>query len=514
MKFISLGLKKFIKRDAKQVPSDRKSKPFEEVFTSIDDNISFFKQAFSDSDDLMIKELNVRNNRGILVFLDTMADAEKIQNNILKPVMEADDGQFENVLKSNFLESDNLIKAQKALLNGACIMFLDGVQEFYLLDVTIYRDRAVMEPSNEQVIQGSHEGFVENLLTNLHLIRKSIRTSNLTMEHLSVGDEIQSKISMVFMKDLANKELINEFKRRVNHISMDHIPTMGFLQELIEDSTWSPFPQILSTERVDRVVGHLMEGRVAVFMEGNPSCLLIPITFFAFFHSPDDYNSRWMIGTFIRLMRLVSIAIAVNLPALYIAVIGFHFEVLPDDLVLPIVSSIRNIPFPPLIEALVMELTIELIREAGVRLPTRIGQTIGIVGGLVIGDAVVSAGLISNTMIVVVAITAVAAYSIPTSEMSDAVRFLRFPLMLLASTFGFVGIIFGTMFILAHLCRLESFGSPYFAPWAPFRLKDIKDTFIRLPLWKFNTRPLDSKPEFLKKQSLARGWKSNETKRE
>jgi spore germination protein KA len=513
MKRISRVFKKFMKEDFQET-SNQGSKPVRELFFTIDENISFLKQAFLGSDDLRTKELNIRNNRGILVFLDTMADTEKIQNHILKPVMEADDVQLESILKSNFQESDNLIIAQKALLNGSCIMFFDGVKELYLLDVAISKDRAVMEPSNEQVIQGSHEGFIENLLTNLHLIRKSIRTTDLTMEHLSVGDQIQSKITMVYMKNIANKELINEFKRRVNHISMDHIPTMGYLQELIEDSTWSPFPQVLSTERVDRVVGHLNEGRVAVFMEGNPSCLLIPVTFFAFFHSPDDYNSRWMIGTFIRSMRLVSIAIAVNLPALYIAVIGFHFEVLPDDLVLPIVSSIRNIPFPPLVEALVMEVTIELIREAGVRLPSRIGQTIGIVGGLVIGDAVVRAGLISNTMIVVVAITAVAAYSIPTSEMSDAVRLLRFPLMLLASTFGFVGIIFGTMFILAHLCRLESFGAPYFAPWAPFRLKDIKDTFIRLPLWKFNTRPLDSKPEILKKQSLARRWKSNESKRE
>lgn len=316
------------------------------------------------------------------------------------------------------------------------------------------------------------------------------------------------------MKNLANEEIVKEFKRRINRISIDQVPSIGYLQELIEDSTWSPFPHILNTERVDRVVGHLNEGRVAIFLEGNPSCLLIPVTFFAFFQSPDDYNSRWMIGTFIRSMRLVSIAIAVNLPAIYIAVIGFHFEVLPDDLVLPVVSSIRNIPFPPLIEALVMELTIELIREAGVRLPTRIGQTIGIVGGLVIGDAVVRAGLISNTMIVVVAITAVSAYSIPTTEMSDAVRLLRFPLMLLASTFGFVGIVFGFMFILAHLCRLESFGTPYFAPWAPFRLKDIKDTFIRLPIWKFNTRPLDANPEKLEEQSLSRGWKIHGTKRE
>ncbi|MBM7651108.1 spore germination protein [Neobacillus cucumis] len=514
MKSIYLALTKFMKRDTQPVESNKESISFKEVFHSIDENISFFKDIFSESADLIIKEVNITNNRRILIYLDTMADKDKIQREIVKPMMEVENDQFQNILYSNFLKSDNLFNAQEELLNGFCIMFFDGVKEFYMIELGLSKDRSIIEPSNEQVIQGSHEGFIENLSINLHLIRKSCRTANLTMEHITLGDQIQSKIAMVYLKDLANDEMVSEFKRRVHHISMDHLPGTGALQELIEDSTWSPFPQILSTERVDRVVSHLNEGRVAVLMEGYPSCLIIPVTFFAFFHSPDDYNSRWMIGTFIRTMRLVSILIAINLPAIYIAIIGFHFEVLPDDLVLPVVSSIKNIPFPPLIEALVMELTIELIREAGVRLPSRIGQTIGIVGGLVIGDAVVRAGLISNTMIVVVAITAIAAYSIPTTEMSDAVRFLRFPHMILASTFGFVGIIFGFMFTLAHLCRLESFGTAYFAPWAPFRLKDIKDTVIRLPLWKFNTRPLDSKPNTLKKQSVARGWERNETKQE
>ncbi|MFS0637691.1 spore germination protein [Mesobacillus foraminis] len=509
MKLTSLIFKRSKKRDFKQESSNQESQPVKKVSCTLEENITFMKQSFSESGDLKIQKLNVRQKNGILIFLDTMADKEKIQKNILKPVMEAEEVLFDDVLKSTFQKSDNLVKAQQELLNGSCILLFDGSREFYMLDAALAKDRSVKEPHNEQVIQGSHEGFVENLMTNLHLVRKALKTTNLGLEHLTVGDQIESKVSLVYRKDLANKELIKEFKRRIDSISIDYVPSFGYLQELIEDSTWSPFPQILYTERVDRVVGHLNEGRVAVFIEGSPSCLLIPVTFFAFFHSPDDYNSRWMIGSFIRSLRFLSIVIAVNLPAFYIAVIGFHFEVLPDDLVLPVISSIRNIPFPPLIEALVMELTIELIREAGVRLPSRIGQTIGIVGGLVIGDAVVRAGLISNTMIVVVAITAVAAYSIPTSAMSDAVRFLRFPLMLLSSTFGFVGIVFGTMIILAHLCRLESFGTPYFAPWAPFRLKDIKDTFIRLPVWKFNTRPLDSRPKALDKQSMARGWKFN-----
>jgi spore germination protein KA len=512
MKLDSFLNKRTKKQGIKQDTSHTDSQPYTKVSNTIDENTSFIKQTFFNSDDLSINPLKIRDIHGILVYLETMADKEKIQKNILKPVMEAEAPLLNDVLKSTFQRSDNLNKAQQELLNGACILLFDGISECYLLDVSLSKDRAIMEPSNEQVIQGSHEGFVENLLTNLHLIRKAIKTPSLRMEHLKVGDQIQSKISLVYRTDLANDEIISEFKQRISQISIDFIPSFGYLQELIEDSTWSPFPQILYTERVDRVAGHLNEGRIAVFIEGNPSCLLIPITFFSFFQSPDDYNSRWIIGSFVRTLRFLSIVIAVNLPAVYIAVIGFHFEVLPDELVLPVISSIRNIPFPPLIEALVMELTIELIREAGVRLPSRIGQTIGIVGGLVIGDAVVRAGLISNTMIVVVAITAVAAYSIPTSAMSDAVRFLRFILMLLASTFGFVGIAFGTMMILAHLCRLESFGTPYFAPWAPFRFKDLKDTFIRLPVWKFNSRPLDSKSNKLDRQSMARGWKFSEKK--
>ncbi len=226
-----------MKKDSKPVPSRQESQSFRKVYPLIDENIAFFKDTFSGSDDLMIKEFKVRNNRGILVSLNTMADKDKIHNVILKPVMEAEENEFENVLKSTFQKSENLIKAEKALLNGACVVIFEGDQQFYMLEVTISRDRAVMEPSNEQIIQGSHEGFIENLMTNLHLVRKSIRTSDLTMEHLTVGEQIQTKISMVYLKNLANKEIISEFKRRVEHISLDHIPSIGYLQELVEDST-------------------------------------------------------------------------------------------------------------------------------------------------------------------------------------------------------------------------------------------------------------------------------------
>jgi spore germination protein KA len=253
-----------------------------------------------------------------------------------------------------------------------------------------------------------------------------------------------------------------------------------------------------------------MEGRVAIMVEGSPTALMAPSTFFMFYQAPDDYNMRWYTGTFVRLIRLASFIIAIGLPAFYIAVVAFHFEVIPDELIMPVKSSINEIAYPPLLEALVMVIIIELIREAGIRLPQPIGQTIGIVGGLVIGDAVVRAGLVSNLMVIVIALTAIASFVVPSNELSTSLRLLTFPLIILAGSLGFVGIIFGMMMILIHLTRLESFGTPYFAPIAPLRLKDLKDTFIRMPIYKMNNRPKDSRAIKRKAIEPSREWKKDE----
>ncbi len=257
-------------------------------------------------------------------------------------------------------------------------------------------------------------------------------------------------------------------------------------------------------------MANIMDGRIALIMEGSPTALIFPINIFSFFQSPDDYNSRWIVGSFIRFIRTVGFLIAILLPPFYIAVFSFHPEIIPDSLLLTVKSSVNDLPFSPLIEALIMTATLELIREAGIRLPSPIGQTIGIVGGIVIGQAVVQAGLISNIMIIVVGLTAISSYVIPSNEMSSAVRICSYPLMFLSTTFGFIGISFGMMVLAFHLCTLESFGMPYFAPFAPLKLKDFKDSLIRLPLWKQNTRPSDSHAQKQAKQGKSRGWAKDE----
>ncbi|WP_078431606.1 spore germination protein [Metabacillus halosaccharovorans] len=482
------------------------------VQKNLDDNISLIRQQFSNTDDLIIREVHKGSERYAVLYIENIVEIEKLQKFILT-INQKSDQSVTEFLAIQANGSSEIGRIEKNLLSGSCIIFIEGCDLFFAQDISNSKERAVTEPENEKTVQGAHDGFIENLSTNLYLLRKRLQSSKLNIKYFPVGEKIKTKVALTYLIDLTNEEIIVEVERRLKNISMEMVLNMSFLEELIEDSSITPFPQILNTERVDRVIGHLNEGRIALFIEGNPTALILPVTFSAFYQSPDDYNSRWLMGTFIRAIRHASFLISILLPAYYIAVIGFHFEVLPDELVSPVGSSIENIPFPPLIEALFMELTIELIREAGIRLPSRIGQTIGIVGGLVIGDAIVQAGLISTTMIVVVALTAISSYSVPSHGMSDAVRLLRFPFMLLASSFGFIGISFGFIVVLAHLCKLESFGTPYFAPFAPFRMKDLKDTFMRLPIWKMNTRPLDPKPKDMIQSFVKRGWKYGQRKK-
>lgn len=499
----------------KDVKIEKYEIPHQNVFQKLEDNIDYVNSTFCESSDLIIKNIKIHNIKGSILYLESITDYEIIEKDFFSILDKSKEEDLNTLLESTKIEvSSELSQAIKLLLGGYCILFLDGYDKVFLFPANKTHNRKIKEPDNEKVVRGSHEGFVEDLMINLNLIRKKIENPKLTIKYFTVGIETKTRLALVFMDNLANPNLVQEVKKRIDSISNDMVMSPGFMEEFIEDSPSSVFPQVLNTERPDRVMAQLLEGRVAITAEGSPTVSIIPVTFFSFYQSPDDYNSRWITATFFRLIRLLSFIIAVTLPSLYIAVIAFHFEVIPVDLVLLIKSSINDIPYPPLIEAFILEIIIELIREAGIRLPTPIGQTIAIVGGLVIGDAIVKAGLVSNVMIIVIALTAIASFAIPSNEMVTTVTILRLPFMFLASFLGFVGITFGMIFLLIHLCKLESFGTPYFAPLAPLRLQDLKDTFIRLPLWTFYRRPLDSHPKKMKRQASSREWKHNEERNE
>jgi len=481
------------------------------VVSSLQDNISYVEQALFHTADLAQRPVSYLAKDGCLLYLESVCDSHKIHDEILKPMMQANEGDLDLVLTATVVEKHvNLESVIDRMIRGYAVLFIEGRQQCHAVKVDTINNRSVDEPANEKTVQGAHHGFIESMLVNLQLVRKQINTRNLVVRQYTLGKMTKTEASVVYLNDLANPELIEEIDRKILAINADNVMSGYQALEYMENQSYSPFPQILMTERPDRVAANLLEGRVALLTEGNPAALIMPVTFFAFYQSPDDYNSRSLAGSFIRLLRLFSFFIAIILPSYYIAVVSYHYEVIPMDLFYQIKGSVEIIPYPPILEAFFMELTIELLREAGMRLPSPIGQSIGIVGGLVIGDAVVRVGLVSYPMIIVVALTAIASFVVPSHEMSDSVRLLRFPVMIGAAVLGFVGIFFALTIILVHLCKLESFGTPYLAPAAPMRLKDWKDTFIRLPFWKLNERPLDPHPQKLNQERGAKEGKEDD----
>lgn len=439
--------------------------------------MDYIKDALHHPSDLVVKKMN---SNMALIYIETLIDDKKLVNQLMMPLSDKNNSVIGTLAKGEV--TTDLNHAVQVILEGDTLLCRDGDIRMHSFKTGVIHERNIEEPPAEMVVQGSHEGFVENMKTNLGLLRKKIENKDLCVKYYQLGKKTKTNAAIVYMNDLASDEIIKEVEHRLESIDVDILISPAFIQELIEDVSLSPFPQLLNTERPDRVVANLLERRIALLANGSSTVLLFPVTFFTFFQSPGDYSSRWMTGSYIRLLRFISFLLAIMLPSFYISVSSFHFEMIPQELVLPLKSSVDGIPYPPIVEALFMVITVELIREAGIRLPSPVGQTIGIVGGLVIGNAVVEAGLISNIMIIIIALTAIASFVVPSNEMSTAIRVLTFPLMLMASMFGFVGIVFILIMLLIHLCSLDSFGSPYLLPLAPFKWNVLKDTFIRLPM--------------------------------
>jgi spore germination protein KA len=483
------------------------------VSPDLNENIATIEDLFFHTQDLKKRKLHFHGRKGIILYIESLIDKSYIDLHIIRPLMETQKTEIEQIITATHVNTEtNLEQIAKDLIQAKAVLFFEQSEVAYVVEAALVIKREVKEPDNEGVVRGSHEGFIENLTVNLHLIRNRLENHKLKVRYYQLGTESNTRVAMVYLEDLANPDIILKVEERLLSVSVDTLISPGFLADFIEDNPYSPFPQLLYTERPDRVVSNLMEGRAALFTEGDPTAIVVPVSLFSFYQSPDDYHSRWMIGSFVRLIRLASFLIAFQLPALYIAIIAFHPEMLPSELVLTVKKSVERVPYPPIMEAFLMELTMELIREAGIRLPSRVGQTIGIVGGLVIGDAVVKAGLVSLPMVIVVSLTAISSYVVPSQEMSTTIRILRFPLMVATAMFGFIGMSFGLALILIHLCKLESFGTPYFSPIMPLRFRDLRDTFVRFPMWNLNQRPHSTKPQRYVQQRFSREWEKDDKK--
>lgn len=476
-----------------------KKEPTRVLSSNLDENIMILREAFVHSADFVVDYTPYQDKDAFLIYIESITERKIIEQEIIKPIHIRGADKVKELLPQAYIKETSSIKEiSKFLLEGNSILLQKDNSLAMIFQSQLLTERNITEPGSETIIRGAHEGFVETLGTNIYLIRKRLQNPNLKIKYFSIGNDSHTKVAMIYLDHIANRKTVANMEKLLSDIDTDYILAPGHIEEYISDNV-SIFPTLLSTERPDRTVANLMDGRIAILADNSPSALIAPVTFFSFFQSPDDYSSRWYFGSFIRFLRIMGFLITIALPATYIAIVSYHYEVLPTEIVVSIKSSLEYVPYPPLVEALAMQITLEILREASIRLPNPIAQTIGVVGGLVIGTAVVEANLVSNTMIIVVAITAISSFVVPISEMGSSIRLLGFPFMIFASLFGFIGMSFFLMFVLIHMCKLESFGTPFFAPFSTLRFSEMKDTIIRTPLPFFKSRPRDTQPRMKKK---------------
>lgn len=476
------------------------------------------------SSDVLLREFHfsVKDKaiRGFILFIDGMTDRSVISNYILQPLMllsnleikeeVKDTGEFvfSRLIPYNQIKKVDNYKEIVAEVNfGGCIIFVNGLNYAFIADTKFWEHRTIAAPRSETVIRGPQEAFNEQIRANTALLRKILKDKDLIVQNVSIGKRSNTPCAITYIKDIANESLVKEVVKRVKSINVDYIFDSGELEQLIEDNTYITAPQMIATERPDRVASMLAQGNIAVILDGSPFVLVMPAIITDFLHTIEDTNIRYPFVNFIRFIRTLGILIALLLPGLYIAVTNFHQEMIPTNLLFAIEASRENVPFPSVIEILLMEFSFELIREAGIRVPGAIGSTIGIVGGLILGQAAVSANLVSPIMIIIVAITALGSFAVPSFSMSFSIRLIRFAYIILGATAGFLGISLGLILNFLLLAASRSFGVPFMAPFGPVTNGKNADKFSRKPIWKQEQRPdyLNTK-DIRNQPEISRSW--------
>jgi Bacillus/Clostridium GerA spore germination protein. len=472
---------------------------------SVDAMEQIISMHFSEQSDFRARRMSLGEKECIVCYLDTLIDPMHVQEYILKPLLNRPLDAIRQVVSIlDYSETDQLEEAAQAILYGKAVLYREGESHFYLLGADLKKERSINIPSNERVLRGANEAFIENIDTNLNLMRKLINSTDFIVKTFMIGRLSKTKVAVMYIRSLAKPNIIEELERRLNSMDIDYVEMPGFIDEWIRESKYSLFPQMLITERPDRARAYLMEGKVVVTAAGSPDVIIVPVSFWSFFQSPEDYQNSWLLGTIFRLLRMICFVITIGLPAFYVSVSSFNPQLLPINFVNTLQSSLKFVAFPPVIEALSMMLLLEILREATVRLASPVGQTIGVVGGIVIGTVVVQSNLVSNTMVIVAALTGLASFIIPSYEMSNAVRQLCYPAILVSSIIGLFGLACFFMMLCIHLCRMSSMGLPYFVP--PFTLSESKDTLIRAPIWKLDKRPQGTAPNNRTRLRNPRGW--------
>lgn len=470
------------------------------LVTSLNENIKIIKNIFTNDTTIVYRELSVgklAKTKCMLIYIDGMANTQLINENIIKPILLSDrsynsNSEIIDVLIQEVLLTGNNKKSVavddiiSGIIYGKTMLFIDGFAEVIIIDTIGWETRKISEPQAETIVRGPREGFTESMSLNLTLIRRRVINPNLKFIFMKIGKQTKTQICVCYIEGIAKKPILEELIKRLNGIDIDGILDTGYIEELIKDAPYSPFRTIINTERPDVVTGKLLEGRFAVMCDGSPIVLTLPSIFVEVFQSNEDYYDNFLYSSFVRLLRWSCFFISTSTSAIYVALVTFHQELIPTPLLISIYSARKGTPFPSIVEAMGMMIIFEILKEAGLRMPKQVGGAISIVGALVLGDAAVSARLVSAPILIITAITGIASIMLP--QVLGLVE-IRIIFLLLSSFLGLYGYIFGVMGLVLHMMSIRSFGIPYMLNVPSFSTQDIKDTALRGPWWNMYLRP-------------------------
>lgn len=484
---------------------------------NLDKNIKYLESVFSDCGDIVKRKFPLGYNQSqqlYVIYIDVMTDRDLIENVIMNSLMveirktppnyKALQEDIYTALKdgglttADFKETLDMDTAVDEILAGNTLLLADGFEQGIIVSTKGFPKRSVSESDTEIVIQGSKEAFTETIRVNTVLIRRRIRDSKLKVKQLKIGRRSKTDIALMYIDGIVRREILAEAEKRLKKIDIDAVLDSGCIEQFIEDDWISPFPQIQMTERPDKAASAILEGRIAIIVDNTPFVMLIPSVLASFYQSAEDYYQRWEIMSFVRVLRYIAGFVAVSLPGFYIATAVYHPSMIPMELIFKMSEARRTVPIPAVMEILLMELAFETLREAGIRLPAAVGSTLGIVGGIIIGQAAVEAGLVSPLVVIVISFTGICSFAIPNIALVSGYRLTKYLIILLSSVLGLFGFWLGVLIMLIHLVTLKSFGIPYLFPFTSLsegNYSALKDTFFRFPIFTMRKRPIfaDSK---------------------
>lgn len=461
------------------------------ISKDIDENKEKLLEEFNNTSDIVIYDFKTDSNLKILIgFLEGFINKDALDRDVLKPVIT----KLKNysdlkkvIFVSGIKELDNYDDVIEGIISGNLILFIQGSKNCFSIDLKHWEKRAVKESDSESVVRGPKEGFIEDIATNKVLLRRKIRNSSLVFEDYTLGEETNTKISVVYIENIVNDDVLNKVKKRVQDINTDSILESGYIEQFIEEYPYSLISTIGNTEKPDVVAAKILEGRVAIFCDGTPHVLTIPQLFIENMQISEDYYSRTYIASFLRMLSIFGLGAGIALPGLYVALQTFHQEMIPTVLLITMAGAREGVPLPSVLEALLMTIMLELIKESGIRLPKAVGSAVSIVGALVLGQAAVEGGIVSAPMVIVIAITAIAEFAVP--SLADVMVLYRIILIILGGFMGLYGLTCGLVIIMVSAISLDPFGIPYGYPIAPSDRTGLKDFLIRFPLWSMKKRP-------------------------